>query len=98
MPDTGEEWKGLRRGGPNGFFVVIVAFSWWVEAMKGKVDDMGLRNALDDLTWVVRCMADMTEAQGKRAQEDSDSSVKKRYVPSFPITFQANRANVTGGK
>lgn len=102
----GEEWKGLRQGGPNGFFVVILAFSWWVKAMDGKVDDMGLHDALDDLTWVVKCMADVPATPdqsigGKRAQEDlnePDTSIKKRYALSFPITSQANGANATGGK
>jgi len=46
--------------------------------MDGKVDDLGLHNALYDITWVVGCMADMPTPGGKHAQEDElDSSVKK---------------------
>lgn len=102
-PDMGEEWEGLRRGGPNGFFIIVLAFAWWVEAMDGKVDDAGLDDALDDITWVVRCMADMPTVPsqligGKRAQEDGPTaSLKKRYVLSLPITSQANGTNITGG-
>jgi hypothetical protein len=88
VPDTGEEWEGLRHGGLNGFFVVILAFSWWVGAMEGEVDDTGLHDALDDVTWVVNCMADMaptTPDGGKRAQEDEpDTSRRTRYVVLFP--------------
>jgi hypothetical protein len=90
VPDTGEEWETLRRGGPNGFFVIVLALGWWAAAMDWK-DDIGLLNALDDVTWVVRCMADLpaTPGQltgGKHALEDKqDTSGKKRYVFSFLI-------------
>ena len=57
--DMGEQWVNLRQGGPNGFFLIGLAFAWWVKAMDGKVDNLGLHNALYDITWVVGCMADM---------------------------------------
>jgi hypothetical protein len=56
VPDTVEDWGGLLQGGPNGFFVIVVAFSWWVK--EGEVDDMELHNALDDIIWVVRTSGD----------------------------------------
>ena len=59
VPDTGEDWEGLRQGGRNGFFMVILAFSWLVEMANGDVDDVGLHGTLDDVLWVVKCMADM---------------------------------------
>ena len=93
--DMGEQWVNLRQGGPNGFFLIVLAFAWWVKAMDGKVDDLGLHNALYDITWVVGCMANMPTPGGKHAQEDElDSSVKKWYILSFSITSQANGANV----
>ena len=64
VPETVQERESLRplqQGGPSGFFIVILAFSWCVEAMDGKVDDLGLHDALDDLTWVVKCMANMPD-------------------------------------
>jgi hypothetical protein len=64
--------------------MVLLALSWWVEAVDGSVDDAGLHDALDDVTWVVKRMADMPEMPdrvqvGKRAQEgEPDTSTKKR--------------------
>jgi len=81
-----------------------LAFSWWVEAMDGRVDDMGLHNGLDDLTWVVQCMADMpampdpTTGEKHTQEDEPDTLIKKWHVLSFLITSQANGANITGGK
>jgi len=46
----GEQWVNLQQGGPNGFFLIVLAFAWWVKAMDGKVDNLGLHNALYDIT------------------------------------------------
>lgn len=108
VPDTGEEWEVLRRGGPNGFFIILFALAWWAKAMKGE-DDTGLLNAVEDVTWVIRCMADKCTADKpampsqlvgqKHAQEDEPhTSIKKQYVLSFFITSHANEVNVAGGK
>lgn len=84
----GEDWGGLRRGGPNGFFIIVLAFAWWVEATDGKVGDAGLDDALDDITWVARCMADMPAMPGqligeKHTRVDEPTiSTRKRYVLS----------------
>ncbi|KAN0107118.1 hypothetical protein V8E52_010478 [Russula decolorans] len=84
VPDTDEEWEALQRGGPNGFFIIVLAFAWWAEEAKGK-NDTGLLNALDDMTWVIRRMADMpaTPSQlmgAKHALEDEPDSSKKKHV------------------
>lgn len=68
--------------------------------MDGKIDGTDLRNTVDDLIWVVSCMADMPDQLigGKHAQDNEpDTSVKKRYVLSFPITSQADGTNTAGG-
>ena len=93
----GEDWEGLRRGSQNGFFMVILAFSWWVETMDG---DTGLHDTLYDVLWVMKCMADMPASpdqpiEGKRAHVEAGGPIKKRCVFLFPITSQANRTDVT---
>ncbi|KAN0123214.1 hypothetical protein V8E52_003167 [Russula decolorans] len=82
VPDTDEEWEALQRGGPNGFFIIVLAFAWWAEEAKGK-NDTGLLNVLDDMTWVIRRMSDMpaTPSQlmgAKHALEDEPDSSKKK--------------------
>jgi hypothetical protein len=89
VPDIGEQWEKLRRGGSNGFFMIVLALSWWAEAMGGKLDNAGLREAVDDITWVVGCMADMPATPGQlvgKCTHEPDTSVKKRYILSFSIT------------
>lgn len=87
VPDVGEEWVGLRQGGRGGFFVIVMAFSWLVEATDDGGIDVGLLKVLDDITWVLRCMAETVEMPAlpdqslgrKRALENrSDTPVKKR--------------------
>ena len=88
----GEEWDSLRRGGQNGFFIIILAFSWWVEVKGGEFEDADIHAALVDLTWVVRCIGDTDLSDqligGKRVLEDDKadtSSHKKQYVISFSL-------------
>jgi hypothetical protein len=97
--DMGEQWVNLRQGGPNGFFLIVLALGWWVKGTDGK-GDLGLHKLLDDITWVMGRMTDMPTPDqsigGKHAQEDKlHSSIKKRYTLSFPITSQTNGANIT---
>lgn len=86
-PDTIKEWEGLVQGGPNGFFIIVVAFSWW--AKKGGVDDLEIREALDDIIWVLRSIADKSALPDqligeKHPQEDEPvMSIRKKYVFSF---------------
>jgi hypothetical protein len=59
--------------------------------MGGKVDSTGLCEAIDDVAWVVWCMADTpampSQLIGKHTQENElDTSVKKWYILSFSIT------------
>ena len=106
VPDIDEEWKDLRRGGPGGFIVIVLAFSWFVKATDAGTDDVELHklhNEVDDITWVLNCMADMSAADqlvgGKRGLVGvSDTSGKKRCVLSFSISSQANTVDVTGAK
>ncbi|KAF8489709.1 hypothetical protein F5888DRAFT_1638456 [Russula emetica] len=103
VSNMGEEWGSLQQGGPNGFFLIILAFSWWVKAMGGGIDDVELHDTLVDAAWVVRCMIDMPAMPdqsigGMHAWEDeSDTLGKRQCVLSFPIASQAN-AYVTGEK
>jgi hypothetical protein len=84
VPDINETWICLRRGGPNGIFVIVLAFSWWVKATDGIDDDKELHDALEDIIWVINHMAEAPALSGqlagrKHAQEDElRASVKKR--------------------
>jgi hypothetical protein len=71
--------------------MIVLALSWWVEVMGGKADSTGLSEAIDDVAWVVWCMADMPampgQLIGKHTRDDEPgTSVKKQYILSFSIT------------
>src|SRR5216684_864424 len=90
VPEMGEQWESLQRGGTNGFFMIVLALSWWVGAMGGIVDDLGL---LDDVTWVVRCMTDTpampSQSIGRKRtlENEPDTSIRKWDIPSFSMTY-----------
>ena len=48
------KWDGLRRGGPNGVFILILTLYWWSLAVEGE-DDMTViyERAVDDVNWVL---------------------------------------------
>lgn len=80
VPDMVEQWEGLCQGGSNGLFMVVLALAWWATELSEGSDDNELFAAIDDITWVMQCMASLLnagrEAGGvKRARvDDADSS------------------------
>jgi hypothetical protein len=50
---TDADWKSVLRGGPNGLFMVILALSWWVCAMKPDQQDLELFKSINDVEWVL---------------------------------------------
>ena len=94
-PHTGEEWNSLQKSGPCGFFLLVIRFSWWMNAMHGKVDDVELCSALNDLMWVVKCMTAthnprIHQVEGKWVREgEPNTSGKRWYVLSFSYYFSS---------
>lgn len=91
VPDVGERWDTLCRGGQNGLFMAVLALAWWAAALGEVADDDELCDALDDATWVMQRMATLLKVDGeglgplgaKRARDgSSDELAAKRYAPS----------------
>ena len=91
VPDVGERWDTLCRGGQNGLFMAVLALAWWAAALGEVADDDELCDALDDATWVMQRMARLLTADGeglgplgvKRTRDgSSDALAAKRYTPS----------------
>ena len=88
VPDVGEQWDTLCRGGQNGLFMAVLALAWWAAALGEVADDDELCDALDDATWVMQRMAVLLKADGeglgvKRARGgSSDAVAAKRCGPS----------------
>ena len=88
IPEGDHSWSVLEHAGPNGFFLILMALSWWVQAVECKIDlDEDLLGALDDVLWVLTNIIKGTERSKKRGIDDvgcddngSGGSRSKRYV------------------
>jgi hypothetical protein len=53
--EANDNWDELQKGTANGFFIVVLALSWWVKA-EDREDRKMLDSALDDVIWVLDAM------------------------------------------
>ena len=90
------DWEPVLCGGPNGFALVIMALSWWIHAAKADEEfDVDLRNAIDDVNWVILKLIDVVGAtlESKRGRdadaepEESPKSKKYKRLYSFIMTL-----------
>lgn len=54
VPD-GEDWKAVRKGGPNGVYLVLLVLHWWHAA---DLSPLEYRSALEDVSWVMKRLVD----------------------------------------
>ncbi|KAJ8472367.1 hypothetical protein ONZ51_g8553 [Trametes cubensis] len=92
----GGSWGVLRRGGPNGFFLVLLALSWWV---KSAVDGRDVKNAfamVEDVLWVLDTMLSAPEVgeDGEEGGEDGEEGGEEKGVDEG----EEDRVAVAGGK
>ena len=59
------DWSGLKCGGCNGMFLVLVSLSWWAVCDDSDVHIADISSATDDVLWVFEQMSKSTI--GKRA-------------------------------
>jgi hypothetical protein len=71
------DWLSIRKGGSNGFFIIILTLSWWLNAGAGVVDaDPEFARALEDVSWVL----DHLISSSKRVHDEEidDRNAKRR--------------------
>jgi hypothetical protein len=71
IPLGGETWQSVYKGGPNGFFIVVLTISWWLLSIN-KVFNDEFSQAFNDLLWVSDRMISIRS--GKRLNDDSSGS------------------------
>ncbi|KAI0039071.1 hypothetical protein FA95DRAFT_1458674, partial [Auriscalpium vulgare] len=47
-----EDWMELRKGGRNGFEMILVSMSWWFSAAEPGTERNEWESALEDVNWV----------------------------------------------
>jgi hypothetical protein len=83
LRDVDGDWLSLRKGGNNGFFMIVLTLSWWLRAIDGVVEAEGeISKAFSDVNWVLDHLLSL-----KRARDEimDDESVKKRWGPFSSI-------------
>ena len=83
LPDGEIDWSATWKGGSNGFYVVLLALSWWFLGVKHN-DGRGVsgcEHALDDVAWVLEQMCH-SFGSVKRAGA-TPQGTNKRYFASF---------------
>ncbi len=94
IPEHGS-WTELQKGGPNGFFLLILSYCWWgISAINGedKQEHALWEDTYDDIEWVLQKMISGLNASLKRIRDAEDVAdpanlkpVSKRWV--FPDNF-----------
>ncbi|KAH6888248.1 hypothetical protein BKA70DRAFT_1443242 [Coprinopsis sp. MPI-PUGE-AT-0042] len=51
--NTAGDLDGLRKGGPNGIVLVIIAIGWWISSHRDKLLGGRVDEVLEDLIWVL---------------------------------------------
>ncbi|KAH6890252.1 hypothetical protein BKA70DRAFT_1234735 [Coprinopsis sp. MPI-PUGE-AT-0042] len=69
-------WEKLRKGGPNGLGLVVVALGWWVSAYSEESEpSASLLELLEDVTWVLGQLS--TSTIGGEAMQDMPRGNRK---------------------
>lgn len=83
------DWSSLCRTGSNGFFIVMMALSWWAHHITSPASVVEFDSMAEDVNWAVRMMLKLvTTNSAKRSHSDlmtddqEDQSPKKRVTRS----------------
>lgn len=71
----GDSWSVLRRGGPNGFFLVLLALSWWLASADEGQDMAEVWEMVEDVCWVLGKL--LVEAEGIMSREEGSTEEQR---------------------
>jgi len=77
-----ETWAALGKGGSAGLYVVIMALSWWINAVGADAEGSGIWVIVEDFTWVLQQVHEIKIKSHvkKRGTTVEESTVAKRYA------------------
>jgi hypothetical protein len=76
--DSESDWSQLRKGGPNGIFILLLSFLWWGQTVKSPEDNRTWLEFYVDLDWV---MGQLTLDFDEDGLEEEPAA--KRFLFSF---------------
>jgi hypothetical protein len=92
-PEDGQ-WQELQKGGPNGFFIILLSYCWWgAHALTAQGEAINPAHkiwteAFNDLEWVLNeIIEDLGDAQKRARDEDDEGEIaepsSKRLVSTL---------------
>lgn len=75
-----ESWPELRKGGRNGFKLIMVALNWWLRGTSSTSEENKALSVLEDVVFVLENMSKKTDG-GKHKAEELAAGDEKRCVP-----------------
>jgi len=82
-PPAKANWDALKRGGSNGFALVVMALLWWVNPLNpGQKRCARLSAVVEDLTWVLsQLLATMSKGDANVSNLKRPGSEDKENEP-----------------
>jgi hypothetical protein len=77
LPDD-TDWSGLRRGGPNGVFLIMMSLSWWAHHATSPALVAEFDNVVEDVNWAFTSILKLTSTNPAKRSHDDEVSDQPR--------------------
>ncbi|KAH8100446.1 hypothetical protein DFH11DRAFT_1505761 [Phellopilus nigrolimitatus] len=72
--DAQTDWTILKKGGPNGIFIVLLTLAFWADGLQTSAEIDIYESAMADVTWVLKTMLDLLGGGKRKMAGDGDSA------------------------
>ncbi|KAH6897790.1 hypothetical protein BKA70DRAFT_1438046 [Coprinopsis sp. MPI-PUGE-AT-0042] len=69
--DDGGSLDCLKKGGPNGIFLIVIAIGWWISAHGDDEISASATEILEDVMWILSQLADTSTGAMHRADDEA---------------------------
>ena len=63
-------WDKVRKGGKNGFLMILLSLGWWISAAENDIDKREVASAIEDVEWVMGELTKEPRRQKWGVQDD----------------------------
>jgi hypothetical protein len=78
VEEPGEGWMELKKGGLNGFYIIVVSLGWWYKAIEGNAGKKEFSKMLKDVLWVCEHMNERGDSGLKQGQRKSKGKGREK--------------------
>jgi hypothetical protein len=92
LPDDPGEWSQLRKGGPYGLFLFVLALSWLPINLRTAEDKIKVEALMKDFVWVLKLLSNPTYInQRVSGTGDSQSGGRKRKLSDVAASLSKKK-------